>query len=146
MSVEESHRDRIRPSWEEQFPILWEEDEYVTRREFTKSLGLVSLAAFVATAAVAVFDSLRRRFEGEHSAARIAKLDSLAVDQSMVFHHPGPGDPCLLILLQTLFLNIAIEGYMGGVSDVILPATAGSGLCLVGSLWLTAFVYKIGKR
>ena len=50
----------------------------------------------------------------------------------------------MLILLQTLMLNIAIEGYLGGVSKVVIPATIGSGLCLAGSLWLTAYVRRMG--
>ncbi len=51
----------------------------------------------------------------------------------------------MLILLQTLMLNIAVEGYLGGAGKVIVPATAGSGLCLAASCWLTAYIHRAGK-
>ncbi len=51
----------------------------------------------------------------------------------------------MLILLQTLMLNIAIEGYLGGVSKVVIPATIGSGLCFAGSCWLTVYVRRMGR-
>ena len=34
------------PAWKDDFPVAWVDDHYVTRREFTKSLVLVSCAAF----------------------------------------------------------------------------------------------------
>ena len=51
----------------------------------------------------------------------------------------------MIILLQTLLLNIAVEGYLGGVIKVILPATAASGLCFAGTCWLTACIHRTGK-
>lgn len=51
----------------------------------------------------------------------------------------------MLILLQTLMLNIAVEGYLGGVSKVIFPATVVSGLCFAGSCWLTAYIHRTRK-
>ena len=51
----------------------------------------------------------------------------------------------MLILLQTLMLNIAVEGYLGGTGKVVVPATACSGLCFAGSLWLTAYIRRMGR-
>ena len=42
----------------------------------------------------------------------------------------------LLILFQTLLLNIAIEGFLGGADKVITPAVIGSGVCFCASCWL----------
>ena len=98
MSTEENREST--PLWKEHFPINWLDDDYVTRREFTKSLGLVSLAAFVATSAVAAVDALRRRAKSGHSPMRVASLQELPVGHSKVFHYPGPGDPCLLVRLD----------------------------------------------
>ena len=39
--------------WKQDFPIPSAEDSYVTRREFTKFLGLTSLAFFIGTCATA---------------------------------------------------------------------------------------------
>lgn len=52
----------------------------------------------------------------------------------------------MLILLQTLMLNIAVEGYLGGVEKVILPATVGSALCFAGSCWLIAYIRRTNSR
>lgn len=48
-----------------------------------------------------------------------------------------------LILLQTLVLNIALEGYMGDQPSVILPAIIISGLCFSGSCWLVRSVFRM---
>ena len=39
--------------WKQDFPVPSAEDSYVTRREFTKFLGLTSLAFFIGTCATA---------------------------------------------------------------------------------------------
>jgi len=52
----------------------------------------------------------------------------------------------LLILLQTLMLNIAVEGYLGGVDKVLLPATVGSGICLACSIWLVSYVFRMQRK
>ena len=98
MSTEENREST--PTWKDHFPINWLDDDYVTRREFTKSLGLVSLAAFVATSAVAAVDAVRRRVKSQYPAMRVAGLEELPVGHSKVFHYPGPGDPCLLVRLD----------------------------------------------
>ena len=48
-----------------------------------------------------------------------------------------------LILLQTLVLNIALDGYMGDRPNVILPAVIISGLCFSGSCWLVRSVFRM---
>jgi hypothetical protein len=84
MSTEEN-RESI-PIWKDHFPINWLDDDYVTRREFTKSLGLVSLAAFVATSAVAAVDAVRRRVKSQYPTMHVAGLEELPVGHSKVFH------------------------------------------------------------
>ena len=100
MRIEENHHRETVPLWKQHFPISWLDDDYVTRREFTKSLGLVSLAAFIATSAVAAVNALRRRAKSGHPILRVAGLQELRVGESKVFHYPGPGDPCLLVRLD----------------------------------------------
>ncbi len=99
MSIENNQKRAATPFWKEHFPIAWLDEDYVTRREFTKSLGLVSLAAFVATSAVAAVNAFRRRAKSGHPVIRVANLQELPVGHSKVFHYPGPGDPCLLVRL-----------------------------------------------
>ena len=51
----------------------------------------------------------------------------------------------MLILLQTLMLNIAVEGYLSGVTKVIFPAAVASGLCFAGSCCLIAYIRRAEK-
>ena len=83
------------PVWRHDFPIDWPQDHYVARRDFTKFLGLTSLA-FVVGQFWIVFKSLFDR--REHSSQKpIARLDELPVGGSLVFRYPGGDDRCLLI-------------------------------------------------
>lgn len=100
MRIENDRSSGSPARWMEHFPIAWLDDEFVTRREFTKSLGLVSLAAFIATSAVAALNALRRRSDTDHPVSRVAVLEELPVGGSKVFHYPGPDDPCLLVRLD----------------------------------------------
>jgi len=84
--------------WREDFPIHWEEDEYVTRREFTRFLGLTSLALFLGTVWIALWERLRRSAPGP--ARRIARLEELAVGEVKSFRYPTADDPCLLIRIS----------------------------------------------
>jgi hypothetical protein len=48
-----------------------------------------------------------------------------------------------LVCMQTLAFNVAIEGFMGGEENLIMPALVISGICLVGTCWLLRGLYKI---
>ena len=52
-----------KPAWKDDFPVSWVDDHYVTRREFTKSLVLVSCAAFCANGALVAMGSLEKAHE-----------------------------------------------------------------------------------
>ena len=89
------------PAWKDDFPISWADDHYVTRREFTKSLVLVSCATFCANGVLAGMGAI----EAAKSATppepkRIGLVQDLPVGGSKVFEYPGPGDPCLLLRLD----------------------------------------------
>ena len=95
-----SERD-TRSRWRADFPIHWEEDEYVTRREFTRFLGLTSFALFFGTAWIALSEQVKRWRAKEWPALRIAEADELAVGKTKLFHYPTEDDPCLLIRLSS---------------------------------------------
>jgi Rieske Fe-S protein len=85
-----------RPAWKEDFPISWSDDHYVTRREFTKSLVVVSCAAFVANATIVGLDALRRaRPPAPASPVRLGVARAMPVRSARLFDHAGR--PCLLI-------------------------------------------------
>lgn len=84
------------PRWKQDFPIRWEEDHYVTRRELAKFLTLGSGTLVAATAGVAlVGDRLRPR--GPMPPRRIDGAEALAKGASLLFRYPSEGDPCILV-------------------------------------------------
>src|SRR5579872_4394498 len=89
------------PAWKHDFPVSWTDDHYVTRREFTKSLVLVSCAASLANGALVAMGALdRRRAPEKPEPRKIGSVRDLAVGASKVFEFPGPGEPCLLVRLD----------------------------------------------
>ena len=88
------------PTWRDNFPISWVDDHFVTRREFTKSLVWVSLATFLANAALAILGQIKRNWGAESlPQMRLATVEALPIGHSTVFHYPGSDDPCLLVRL-----------------------------------------------
>jgi Rieske Fe-S protein len=86
------------PRWREDFPILWDEDHYVTRRELAKFLTLGSGTVVAATVGVAmVGDRLRPR--GAQERRRIEGAQALAPGTSLLFRYPTDDDPCILLRL-----------------------------------------------
>ena len=86
--------------WKQDFPVPSGEDSYVTRREFTKFLGLTSLAFFVGTCAT-LGRKLVKRIRGEkHDGVAIAGLTELPIGGYKLFRYPTENDPCILLRLS----------------------------------------------
>ena len=78
------------------FPVDWEDDHFVTRREFFKFMTLASgvmAAGTVALAAAGQIPRERRSFEP----ALICRVDDLKLGSSLAFSYPRPSDLCLLV-------------------------------------------------
>jgi Rieske Fe-S protein len=84
------------PKWRQDFPIDWPQDVYVARRDFTKFLGLTSLAFVVGQFTIAL-RNLWRRGRGLPEIRRIDGADRLQVGESLVFDYPDDSEPCLLL-------------------------------------------------
>src|SRR5947207_2006137 len=82
------------------FPISSEEDSFVTRREFTKFLGLTSLAFFAGTFVAAARQLWKRATAGRIQAIRVSALKDVAVGSYMLFRYPTENDPCILLRLE----------------------------------------------
>ena len=48
----------------------------------------------------------------------------------------------LLIVIQSLLLMVAVEGFMAGRGAVLLPSALGSGLCFAASCWLIGYIAR----
>jgi cytochrome b6-f complex iron-sulfur subunit len=80
-------------AWKSDFPVSWTDDAYVTRREFTKSLALVSGAVCAANGALLAFGGGARAA----APARICSTRDLPVGASKLFEFAG--DRWLLVRL-----------------------------------------------
>lgn len=84
------------PQWRQDFPVDIPQDNYVSRREFTKFLVLTS-AAFTVGQMWIVWENWRRSRRGAAPVRKIADLKDLPVGSSLVFHYPTHSEPCLLM-------------------------------------------------
>src|SRR6266545_4355912 len=84
-----------KPRWREDFPVRWDEDNYMTRRELAKFLTLGSgllagvnvLIAFIGLTGKPPTAPVRR----------IAAADEIAPGASLLFRYPTADDPCILV-------------------------------------------------
>jgi nitrite reductase/ring-hydroxylating ferredoxin subunit len=86
--------------WKQDFPIFNSEDSYVTRREFTKFLGLTSLAFLAGTLAAAGRKLAKRIFSREDSAVAVAGIHEIPIGGYKLFRYPTEHDPCILVRLS----------------------------------------------
>jgi nitrite reductase/ring-hydroxylating ferredoxin subunit len=81
--------------WREDFPIQWEADHYVTRRELTKFLALGSCLLAGANVAMAVLGSQAR--PADLPSVRIGTASAILPGGSLLFRYPTEEDPCILV-------------------------------------------------
>lgn len=83
------------PRWREDFPIRWEDDHYVTRRELIKFLTLGSALLVGANAVIAALGKLWR--PSRYPALAVARSAELAPAGFLLFRYPTDRDPCILV-------------------------------------------------
>jgi len=87
-------------SWRSDFPINWQDDDYVTRRQFISFLTLISGGLFLGTLLVGAREWWRRAFARRPPELRIAAIEELPVGGAKHFTFPTPDDRCLLLRLS----------------------------------------------
>jgi len=113
------------PKWRKDFPIDIPQDEYVSRRDFTKYMVLISFAFVVGQCWILVKNALQRRNNSQEFAKEIARVDELAIGQVRVFEYPAKHDPCVLIRAsETEFL--AYSQKCTHLSCPVIPDPANS--------------------
>ncbi len=85
-----------RARWREDFPVEWEADHYVTRRELARSITNGSALLAVAGVALCVV-SLRNRNSSSLPIERVASVDQVPPGGSLLFRYPTKGDACILV-------------------------------------------------
>jgi Rieske Fe-S protein len=88
--------DAAQPAWRRDFPIDWPQDHYVARRDFTKFLGLTSLAFVVGQLWIGVKSFCDRR-RGRPGPKAVARVEQVRPGEAVVFRYPEEQDVCLLL-------------------------------------------------
>ncbi len=87
------------PRWKQDFPIASDEDSYATRREFTKFLGLTSVAFLAGTCATVLRKIWKHLAERKWNAIAVASLDEVPAGGAKLFRYPDADNPCILLRL-----------------------------------------------
>jgi nitrite reductase/ring-hydroxylating ferredoxin subunit len=88
------------PAWKTDFPVSVAEDDFVARREFTRSLVWVSFATFLASAGL--LGRVAASGSETFPAAPIARVDDMPAGSARVFHYPeGSDEPRVLVRLPS---------------------------------------------
>lgn len=87
------------PKWRQDFPIDLAQDGYVARRDFTKFMGLTSLAFVVGQFWIALRNRWRLAL-GRMPVTPICELAEIPVGSARTFHYPTEHDPALLLRLD----------------------------------------------
>ena len=87
------------PKWRRDFPIDWDEDEYVSRRDLVKFIVLTSLAFTTGQMWLAGKELLEPR-KRKLAAMAVVRVDDVPVGGSHVFRYPE-GDHAPRILVRT---------------------------------------------
>ena len=82
------------------FPIPWEDEQSVTRRNFMSFVLLLSATLLASTGILGVANWFRRRAAAQFSPALIATRNEVSVGAAKLFNYPTAYDPCLLIRLS----------------------------------------------
>lgn len=113
---------RDQPRWRRDFPIDIQQDEYISRRDFTAFMVLISGAFAVGQAWIVAQNYFRRR-RGRPEIREIASLTSLPVGGSMTFHYPSEHESCVLVRLGEARL-VAFDQACTHLSCPVIPRVA----------------------
>ena len=99
ISVPPDGGDTVQPRWRQDFPIDWPQDEYISRRDFTRFMVLTSLAFTVGQFWILLQNSWRRA-QGELPLVAVGPVEEIPVGGSRAFAYPTEKDPCIAVRLD----------------------------------------------
>jgi Rieske Fe-S protein len=114
------------PQWRRDFPVDVETDEYVSRRDFTSFMVLIS-SAFACGQLWIVAQNAWRERRGKPPLKEIARLSEggLRVGESMTFHYPTEDETCILVRLADRKL-VAFDQACTHLSCPVIPRVSES--------------------
>jgi Rieske Fe-S protein len=81
--------------WRRDFPVRWDEDNYMTRRELAKFLTLGAGLLASVNALIALIGLTRSQPVLPHRP--VARANDIAPGTSVLFRYPTDDDPCILV-------------------------------------------------
>lgn len=87
------------PQWRKDFPIEEGQDQYISRRDFTKFLFLVSFAFGIGQIWILALNWIRKR-RGELPLSEVASINELSSGQTKLFDYPKKHEPCVLVCIN----------------------------------------------
>ncbi len=84
------------PQWRQDFPVESAQDEYVSRRDFTKYMVLISFAFVIGQFWIVVINWMRKR-RGELPLTEIGQINDVEPGDSKIFQYPNEHEPCILV-------------------------------------------------
>lgn len=87
------------PAWREQFPVDTPDDEYRSRRDFTRLVGMTSFAFLVGQFFI-VWKSVKKKVLGALPEVEIAGVGDIEVGGAKLFRYPGEHDACVLVRIS----------------------------------------------
>jgi nitrite reductase/ring-hydroxylating ferredoxin subunit len=110
------------PRWRRDFPIGVEADEYVSRRDFTSFMVLIS-SAFACGQVWIVAQNAWRERRGKPPVMEIARLSDLPVGATLTFHYPTKNETCVLVRIDERRL-VAFDQACTHLSCPVIPRVA----------------------
>jgi nitrite reductase/ring-hydroxylating ferredoxin subunit len=83
------------PKWRQDFPIEWDGDHYITRREMVKFMTLGSVLLAAANWIAALVSGVWHR--GAAAERYIGSASALQQTGSLLFRYPADSDPCIAV-------------------------------------------------
>ncbi len=101
-SIDKRLKDNYKevPKWAEDFPIDQKRDSNISRRDFIRYLGLVSLGFFAGTCGVWLRSLVTSKSTRHHHRMKIIDREDLNIGDSYVFDIPGAKEPAILVRLS----------------------------------------------
>jgi Rieske Fe-S protein len=84
------------PKWRQDFPIDIPQDQYVSRRDFTKFMVLISFA-FVVGQFWILLQNFFRSALGKPPMKEISRMDEMKIGEIQLFEYPEKHNPCVLV-------------------------------------------------
>lgn len=85
----------VQPKWRQDFPVDIPQDEYISRRDFTKYMVFISFAFVVGQIWILIGNAMKRR--DRPARKEIANLDQIKIGEAHIFDYPQEHNRCVLV-------------------------------------------------